>query len=174
VAFRDDGDHQVSVLRRPAAPAYLEGPTLDAALFLHYAAKVLHALGSGPAADELRQHISFSVLVLRLNKFEPFVSLVERQGECVGQLQMARDGRLSMDTTFRVSPGDTNSCLLDSTLLLLSHAAESHQAADDRQRLVDAVEALENYYRTIAKPGSFKALREAAPTALVRYRNSPP
>jgi hypothetical protein len=171
ISFREDGGHRVTVERQPAAPRYLHGPVLAAALFLHYAAKALHTLGSGSSADELRQHLALSAVVLRMNKFEPFTSLIDRPGECSGRLQINRSGALSINTNFRVPLGETNNYVLDSVLLMLSHAVESQPAADDRGRIAAAVEALEQYYQTVADPGSFKALRQAAATAFECYRH---
>ena len=65
--------------------------------------------------------------------------------------------------------GETNNYALDSTLLMLSRAVESQPTAEDRGRIAAAAEALEQYYQTVADPGSFKALRQAAATAYRRY-----
>jgi hypothetical protein len=163
----------VTVERHAEAPGHLQGPVLHAALFLHYAAKAFHALGSGSSSDELRQHLALSAAVLRMNKFEPFTSLIDRPGECSGQLQINRSGALSINTDFRVPLGETNNYVLDSVLLVLSHAVASQPTANDGGRIAAAIEALEQYYQTVADPGSFKALRHAAATAFECYRQHP-
>jgi hypothetical protein len=161
----------VTVELQPAAPAYLRGPVLDAALFLHYAVKALHALGSGSPAQELRQHLALSAVVLRMNRFEPFTSFIDLPGECSGQLQINRAGALSINTSFRVPLGETNNYVLDSVLLMLSYAVEKQATDSDRERIAAALETLEHYYQSVANPGSFKALREAAATAFNSYQH---
>ncbi len=172
IRFREDGDHQVTVTRDAPTPAALDAAAFDAALFLYYAAKVLHALGSGPAADELRQHIALSGITLRMGEFEPFTSLIDRPGECVGRLQMNRSGALSINTSFQVPIADTNNYVLDSALLALSRAVSSQPTAEHRGRLAHAIETLEQYYQSVANPSSLKALREAAAVALEVYRRT--
>jgi hypothetical protein len=172
VTFREDGNHRVSVERDSATPAALDTPTFDVLLFLNYAAKALHALGSGPAAAALRQHIALSAITLRMDKFEPFTSFIDQQGECVGRLQMSRSGGVSINTRFAVPLADTNNYVLDSVLLVLSSAVSSQPTAEHRIRLADAAEAMEQYYGTVADPSSFKALREAAAVAFEAYRRN--
>ena len=172
ISFREGGNHRLVVERGQAVPANLQGPALDAALFLYYAAKSLHALGAGPAADELRQYIALSGVVLRRDMFEPFKSYIDAPGECIGRLQMNRSGELSINTTFRVPLADTNNYVLDSVLLLLSRAAESQTTPEPRNRLADAIEALGAYYQTAADPSSLQALRHAAAAAFGTYQAS--
>ena len=66
ISFREDGDHRVAMMRDAGTPPALDASALDAILFLHYTAKALHTLGSGPAADELRQHIALSAVALTI------------------------------------------------------------------------------------------------------------
>lgn len=172
VAFAESGRHRVTIERQPAAPEHLGGPALDAALFLYYTAKVLHALGAGSSSNELRQQLALSAVVLRMNKFESFVSFIDRPGECSALLQVNRAGALSINTTFRVPLGETNNYLLDSVLLLLNHAVEAQPTESDRQRIPAALETLEHYYQTVANPESFKALREAAAAGFQGYRKA--
>jgi len=168
--FRENGIHRLTVERLPAAPVSLDGPVLAAALFLHYTGKALHALGSGPAAGELRRDIALSAIVLRMGKFEPFVSLINQPGECGGRLRMNRSGALSIVTHFRVPLRETNNYVLDSALMLFSHAVAAQPTADHQCRLADSAQALEEYYDGVAGSGSLKALREAPGAALERYR----
>ena len=96
-SFREDGNHRVTVERDSAT-----SPSLDAAiLFLYYAAKALHAVGSGPDADELRQDIALCALALRANTFAPFTSFIDKPGECIGRLETGRSGWLSINTSFK-------------------------------------------------------------------------
>ena len=174
ISFREDGDHRVAVTRAAGTSPTLDAAALDAVLFLHYTAKALHALGSGPAADELHQHIALSAVALRMDKFEPFASGIDRPGECVGRLQMHRSGALSINTSFKVPFADTNNYVLDSVLLTFSRAVASQPTAERRRRLAEAVEAMGQYYRAMADPSSFKALREAAAVAVEAYRRNAP
>lgn len=171
ISFREDGNHEITIERQPTAPAYLDGPVLDAALFLHYAAKALHALGVGPASDELRRHIALSAVVLSADLFEPFTSGIDQPGQCIGRLQMNRAGELSINTTFRVPLLETNNYVLDSVLLMFSRAVESQPTAEQRRRLADAVRALEQYYQATAGPESLNALRHAPAAAFEYYRH---
>ena len=50
--FREDGNHRVTVERDSETSPSLDAAALAAILFLYYAAKALHAVGSGPDADE--------------------------------------------------------------------------------------------------------------------------
>ena len=84
IKSREDGDHLVTVAPNNPTSAGLDAVVLDAALFLHYTAKALHALGSGQAADELRRHIALSGVALRMVESEPFASAIDRSGQCVG------------------------------------------------------------------------------------------
>ncbi len=61
-SFREDGNHRVTVERDSATSPSLDAAALTAILFLYYAAKALHAVGSGPDADELRQDIALCAL----------------------------------------------------------------------------------------------------------------
>ena len=143
ISFQDDGKHNITIKREPTAPAYLDGPVLDAALFLYYTAKAFHALGSGPASDELRQHIALSGVVLSADKFEPFTSLIDQHGQCIGRLQINRAGALSINTSFRVPLLETTNYVLDSVLLMFTHAVENQPTAEHRKCLADAVQALD-------------------------------
>lgn len=49
--------------------------------------------------------------------------------------------------SFRVPLGETNNYVLDSVLLMLSHAVENQPTANDRGRIAGAVESLEKYYQ---------------------------
>ena len=169
ISFREDGNHGLAIERDAAAPVYLDGPVLVAALLLHYACKTLHALGSGTAAAELRQHMALSAVTLSADRFEPFTSFIDQPGQCVARLQVNRAGGLSLTTTFKVPLRDTNNYVIDSVLLMFTYAVHAQPTAEHRRRLAQAVQALEEYYQTIGSDGSFKALREAPATAFERY-----
>ena len=173
-SFREDGNHRVTVERDSATSPSLDAAALAAILFLYYAAKALHAVGSGPDADELRQDIALCALALRANTFAPFTSFIDKPGECIGRLETGRSGWLSINTSFKVPFAETNKYVLDSVLLVLSHAVASQPTAEHRIRLADAAEAMEQYYLTVADPSSFKALRKAAAVAFEVYRRNPP
>ena len=70
-SFREDGNHRVTVERDSATSPSLDAAALAAILFLYYAAKALHAVGSGPDADELRQDIALCALALRAMNRSP-------------------------------------------------------------------------------------------------------
>lgn len=169
ISFQATGDHRITVERELGAPVWLDRPVLEAVLLLHYAAKAFHALGSAPAAEELRRHVALSALVLRNNRFEPFTSFIDQPGRCIGRLQTGRSGALSINTRFQVPLRETNNYVLDSVLMLFSHAVAAQPTADHRSRLADAVQALEQYYDAVAGSASLKALREAPVAAVERY-----
>ncbi len=171
VTFGPNTDHQVTVLREPFAPVSLDGPLLDTALFLYYTAKALHALGPDASAKQLRQHVASATLTLKLDEFEPFTSVIDQSGLCIGRLRAGRVGDLSMQTTFKVPLTLTNAYIFDSVLILFSHAVEHQPTADHRRSLASAAEALEDYYRTIADSTSLKALKEAPAAAFDQYRH---
>ena len=171
VTFGPNTDPQVTVHREPSAPVSLDGPLLDTALFLYYAAKALHALGPDAAAGQLRQHMALGALTLKLDEFEPFTSVIDQSGRCLGCLQAGRGGDLSIQTSFKVPLTLTNAFVFDSVLILFSHAVEHQPTADHRRSLASAAEALEDYYRTIADSMSLKALKEAPAAAFDQYRH---
>jgi len=39
ISFQEDGNHRITIEREPTDPTYLNGPVLNAALFLNYAAR---------------------------------------------------------------------------------------------------------------------------------------
>ena len=171
ITFRETGNHQITVEREPAAPPWLDGPVLPAVLFLHYTAKALHALG--PSADQLRRHLALSALVLRRDTFEPFASGIDSAGQCIGHLRMNRSGALSATTRFHVPIADTNNYIVDSVLLLVGHAVEAQPRADDRRRLGEAIQTLEQFY-AVSGSASLRALREAPAAAVAHYRPETP
>lgn len=173
-SFREDGNHRVTVKRNSATSPSLDAAALAAILFLYYAAKALHAVGSGPDADELRRDIALCALALRANTFAPVTSFIDKPGECIGRLEIGRSGLISISTSFNVPFAEKNKYVLDSVLLVLSHAVASQPTAEHRIRLADAAEAMEQYYLTVADPSSFKALREAAAGAFEVYRRNSP
>jgi len=170
--FEATGEHRVTVDREAAAPTWLDGPVIDTALFLHYAAKAFHALGSGPAAEELGQHLALSALALSGDVFEPFTSFIDQPGRCIGTLQTGRNGVASINTRFEVPLHEMNNYVLDSVLLLFSHAVARQPTAKHRSHFGEAVRALEQHYDTVGGRTSLKALRGAPAAAVERYRKS--
>jgi hypothetical protein len=172
VEFRDDGRHTVTIDRAGAAPADLNGPVLATAMFLHYAAKALHALGSGGAGDELRRHVALTGVFLASDRFEPFTSFIDKAGRCTGRLKRDSGGQLSMYTAFSVPIRDTNNYVMDSTLLFLSQAASVQSSADGRKALGQAIQIMEQFYNSVAQPSSLKGMRGAPTMALQHYREA--
>lgn len=103
-----------------------------------------------------------ATLTLKLDEFEPFTSVIDQSGRCIGRLQAGRVGDLFMQTTFKVPLTLTNAYIFNSVLILFSHTVEHQPTADHRRSLASAAEALEDYYRTIADSTSLKALRLSA------------
>jgi hypothetical protein len=163
-------DHRIRIERQPAAPSWLDGPILDTALFLHYAVNGLYAMGTNEVTETIRQHISDSALVIGLDRFEPFTQWFTNQpGQCIGRLKMWTSGDLGMLTRFKVPLRLTNFYIRDSILIMYNHVVARQPTAEHRRRLEDAIRALEQYYQTVASPGSKKALRRAATVACERY-----
>jgi hypothetical protein len=170
ISFDKDADHRIRVERQPAAPPWLDGHILDAALFLHYAVKGLHTIGAPEATEAVRQPIATSALVIGLDRFEPFTQWFTNQpGQCIGWLKMGTSGDLWIYTRFKVPLRLTHFYVRDSILIMYNQVVARQPTAEHRRRLEDAIRAREQYYQTVASPGSKKALRRAATVAFERY-----
>ena len=124
-SFREDGNHRVTVERDSATSPSLDAAAHAAILFLYYAAKALHAVGSGPDADELRQDIALCALALRANTFAPVTSFIDKPGECIGRLETGRSGWISINTSFKVPFAETNKYVRLSAVGTKSRGGES-------------------------------------------------
>jgi hypothetical protein len=162
VTFPAIGTPDVSVHRVSETPA-LVGTAFDVAVALYYTSKALHALGTSFAAQQVRQSISLSSLLLRHDgSHDAFQSLLEKDGVCTANLYVGSKGLFVVGPTLQSAAerSDTVEFYADSILVLFSslvHPLTPH----DRQRFGTAFLAMEEFWTRIAPPDTLRAMQEA-------------
>jgi hypothetical protein len=170
IHFRADGDHAIGFGRYDGVPTWLDHVTLRAALWLHYYANSLYALGESFAASQLRMLVPIHVATFREDgTHDPSILSIDHTGVCIGTLQLDSNGALSMVTQFKVPVAETNLYIETSVLMLFTHTLGA-MPENCRPAFIDAADAMELFYKRVAEPHTHKALREAGDVGVRCFR----